>query len=299
MPVRLFRTSDLPGLHAIYDKMRAPVTHGFPVTLEEFEASFAEAPAYLRRPVTLVSERNGRLTGFIRFGIYNKMADRWSLANDGNGLILGPFIYPDQTSEGAELISAALMAARSAGIHRLCAFDPCEAVGMPTYNGGWCGLSEQLPFIITLLTTAGFRIRHRELLMTRNAYPVVVSTPFLSPYTLSCTEQDRNRFRIDLLKENDPVAMVRYSRMLPARSSHSEAGGIGYIDGLSVQPEYQGHSYGRKLLLLALSTLREIGCGPVCLTTGGTNHRAQNLYYSEGFQMVDSCLSFIKENGSN
>ncbi|WP_435145469.1 ribosomal protein S18-alanine N-acetyltransferase [Halobaculum sp. P14] len=61
---------------------------------------------------------------------------------------------------------------------------------------------------------------------------------------------------------------------------------IGHVKDIAVRPGGQGHGVGRRLLRRALRRLATVGASVVKLEVRESNHRAQSLYRSEGFEPV-------------
>lgn len=293
MPIRPLRSADLPALRALYDAVTAPFAHGFLPTEEEFAAAFTGKPANLRDSVTLVAERGGAPVGFARAGLYRPVPDLWALAEEGQGALFGPFVGQEHRAEGAALIAAAMRHLKTRKAAVTYAFDQGEAASAPFHNGGWIGLSDRLPHLVALLLEAGFRIKGRELCLTRPALPLPPAEAPPKPFHLLFEKRDHNRFTVRVHDGETPAGACYYSLMFPRRSRRPEAEQWGYVDGIGVPEEYQGRGLGRLLMEHALQRLRAIGVGPVCLTTGHANFRAQNLYFSMGFELVDSALTFV------
>jgi len=106
-----------------------------------------------------------------------------------------------------------------------------------------------------------------------------------APFVFATETRERNRHAIRLFDRGFYVGECYFSRMFPNRSGRPSAAETGYIDGLSVAESYRGRGLGRLLMVAALNRLQEMGCRAVRLTTGGSNVRAQNLYYSLGFTL--------------
>jgi ribosomal protein S18 acetylase RimI-like enzyme len=297
MHVRPLENSDLPLLHRLYCAVTGPLPHGFSACLEEFAAALRNHPAHLRRSMTQVAVSGGEPVAFARAGLAEPVPDRWMLSEEGQGLLFGPIFAPERAEAGAALLAAARKHLRERGVKKISAFDPIESVGMPFYNGGWCSLSERLPHILGLLARHGFRVRHREFCMTRPDLPAPDAEDPGFPYDLRYETRDQNRYTLRLYDRDTYAGVCRFSRMFPLRSARREAERWGYIDGLGVTESYQGRGLGRVLMEHTLARLRRIGCGPVCLTTGSENYRAQNLYFSLGFALVDSGVTLLKDEG--
>ena len=58
------------------------------------------------------------------------------------------------------------------------------------------------------------------------------------------------------------------------------------IDGLIVNPAYQGRGFGRQLLIWAVNRIRESTDEPVRLTVAEWNQRAVRLYTQTGFAVI-------------
>jgi ribosomal protein S18 acetylase RimI-like enzyme len=293
MAVRPFQPSDLPILLSLYTELASHAGHGFPPTEEEFCLAFAQPPAHLRRSIVLVAEESGKVRGFARCGISRQVDNRWTLTRAGDGQLFGPFITGQEEAAGVGLLSSVSTYLKEGGATRILAFDPVEGVGAPFHNGGWAGLSERMPHIAGLLTRAGFRVRHRELCLTRLAMPI----PDISPparFSLAFEARENGRCAVRAFDGGTYAGGCFSSRIYPTRSARREASDWGYIDGLGVQEPYQGRGLGRALLTEMIRKLDEAGCTSICLTTNADNHRAQNLYYSLGFAVVDSCITLIR-----
>jgi ribosomal protein S18 acetylase RimI-like enzyme len=296
MVIRKLLASDFPPLFAVFDSFVRGLPHGFPIGPDEFCGSLSGQPAHLRMSDVVVAEENGIPVGFLRAGVYRSVGDRWSFAKPSEGLLFGPFVRQEHMDAGRQLISAGLRALRervnSPG--RIVAFDPVESVGAPYFNGGWSGLSELRPYVVELYARAGFRLRYRELCLFRPTLDGLPSPPPIPPkLTLSLETRDRHRLSVKLYDRGVYAGACHYSRMFPRRACDPDAATRGYIDGLAVPDDYQGRGLGKLLLLHGLSRMRDLGCDSVSLTTASDNFRAQNLYFSLGFRVTDSCVSLV------
>ena len=65
------------------------------------------------------------------------------------------------------------------------------------------------------------------------------------------------------------------------------------IDDLIVAPEYQGHGYGKKILLWALENIKS---DRIFLHVADWNKRALNLYKKMGFEIVETTVIGEKED---
>jgi ribosomal protein S18 acetylase RimI-like enzyme len=292
MSVRPLHRNDLEELFHVYCEVTRPVVHGFPPSLVEFSQAILGPPRHLNDSTVLVYDPGDGPVAFARLGRYSPIG-QWSLAAEGHGLLLGPFFAAPHAAAAAALIdeAAALLRDRQAPLTH--AFDPVEAAGVPFYNGGFCGTSERMPHIVQALENAGFRVRHREMCLTRPDTAVPAPDP-PGRVRLHTDPRADSHWLAAAMEDGLEAGTCSYSRMHPQRSRQPEASKWGYVDGLGVHDTYQGRGIGRALLLHAIGHLRDMGCGPVCLTTGSENHRAQNLYFSTGFALVDSCLTLAR-----
>jgi len=252
-------------------------------------------PRQHRAGHTFVLEREGQAVGFARAGTFRSVGDRWSFAKPGDGLIFGPFVSAADMRGGEQLIASCTRYFSQVGADNVWAFDPVESVGAPFYNGGWCGLSEKLPSHVQLFAKTGFQIHYRELCLRRILSDVPERENPRLGLTVSFEKRDNHHLSVKLYDRGVYAGSCHYSRMHPNRGAHPSALCRGYVDGLSVNEGYQGKGLGRFLLLTGLEKLREMECETVSLTTASDNLRAQNLYFSVGFQVVDSCLTFASE----
>jgi len=291
MMVRPLKPSDLPSLYSVFDEFARGLPHGYPMGPEDFCGSFTGQPPHLRVWHVLTAESDGEQIGFLRAGIYRSVGDRWSFANPGEGLIFGPFVSPNDSAAGCALIASAVAFLQGRSIRRIIAFDPIESVGAPGFNGGWSGVSERRPHIVALLAQAGLRLRYRELCLYLPSMPAIFAPAVPTPLTLSFEKRDQDRLSVKLYDRGLYAGACHYSRMTPRRACNDEGRRRGYIDGLAIPEDYQGRGLGRLLLLNALKRLAEMGCESVSLTTAADNFKAQNLYFSLGFELVDSCIT--------
>jgi ribosomal protein S18 acetylase RimI-like enzyme len=285
---------DLNVLYRLFRSLTSSLPHGFPPELEEFALSFMGIPINHQVSQTLVAEENGEIVGFARVGKYAHVPDRWTLAREGEGLIFGPMVLPERRMAGMELLYAAEQFLNRHRSRLHLAFDPVESVTIPYYNGGWCGLSEKLTEVVQTLVLYGFRVRHREFCLTCRELELSNPSQPDSPYHLQRVARDSHRFVMQVFDRKALVGSCYYSLMNPTTNRHPDAKSVGYINGLSVQQNYQGRGLGRLLMCHTLKNLRELGCTQVCLTTGAENYRAQNLYYSLRFALVDSTITLSR-----
>ena len=290
MRVRPLTPRDLPGLHARFRLLCAPIRHGFSPGYDEFAEPLAAVPPHLADAEVLVAERADVPLAFVRVGVALRVS-RWTLASAGDTLLFGPFCLPQDAEAGACLLSYVVDSVRARSSAPIWAFDPCEAASMPAYNGGVALLSEQLPHVARILAAQGFRVQHRELCMELANPPR--RAPSSAPAGLSAHHGEREGETTVALTTPDgqPVGECRYSLMNPRRSRHPAARTTGYIDALCVADRFQGRGLGRWLLAEALRDLAEMGAASVRLTTGAQNVRAQGLYYSVGFALAGSCIA--------
>ncbi len=67
---------------------------------------------------------------------------------------------------------------------------------------------------------------------------------------------------------------------------------LGGIGGLSILPEYRGHSYGKELCLKALEKLKELKCDVACMCVT-REHNAYKLYETLGYEFLNRDAYFI------
>ncbi len=290
MQVRPLLPGDLPELHARFRALCDPVRHGFPCGFDEFAEPLLAPPPHLGRAIVLVAVMGGAPVAFARIGTLERV-ERWALARPGDALVFGPFAAPSHTEAARALLQAARAHARETQATSVWAFDPSEAACMPAFNGGVALLPEQLPHLMAMLTREGFQIHHREICMEARADAGRTSSAV--PIGLALLRGQRNGEETLSLEDasGERIGECRYSLMHPRRSMHPGARFTGYIDALAIGERHQGCGLGRLLLAEAMNDLLAMGASMVRLTTGWTNLRAQNLYYSEGFAITGSCVA--------
>lgn len=293
MRTRPLDPADLPALHARFCSGVRALPHGLPPTAQEFAEALMRRPATMTGSRVLVADAGSGPLGFAICG-RNRVTNRWTLAAEGTGVLLGPFIGTGDATAGEALVAACDEAVFERGARLTHAFDPSSAVALPFYNGGFCGLSERLGDVTTLLARSGFRVRHRELCLTYEGADPRSVAPRPPGLRMESQPPGEGRYALTLYDQDTRAGSCQFSLVAPLRGRNPAGREWGYIDGLGVVDRYQGRGLGRWLMLEAMRQLAEAGCRGVLLTTGSENYRAQNLYYSLGFSLVDSCLCMAR-----
>jgi len=168
------------------------------------------------------------------------------------------------------------------------AFDPLESLGAPFYNAGYCGAIESNALLVRVLSRGGFRIRYRELCL---ACDEPTASPDTNGPPVERGRRADGRPVVRAMDEAGVTGTCQYDLVRPHRGEHPAGASVGYIEGLGVEERARGRGLGRALLRAAIAHLVAMGCASVWLTTGSENYRAQNLYFSMGFRLVDSALT--------
>lgn len=292
--IRDFRPNDLLALFRVYCDATAPVTHAFVPSRPELDEAIRTPAANLRAGRLLLAEDGEAIVGFTIAGLNVRMPERWQLAADRDGLLVGPFFVPGMQHAGRALVEAAEQHISGQHGGQMWAFDPASSLSLPFYNGGFCGLSEKMSEAVTVLARSGFRIQHRELYMKRPAIAPPMAAAVPPAMRIQLTIRAANAYSMAIFRGTERAGAIHFSRMYPARSRDPQAASTGYIDGLDVTPSFRERGLGRLLLASALGKLATMGAPEVLLTTGSENYRAQNLYYSMDFVLVDTCVAMAK-----
>src|SRR5262245_11479077 len=125
MNIRPLQNRDIDTLHALYGSVTTSVVHGFPPTRDEFADALRSTPANLADSAVLVVERGREPLGFARIGLHVP-TERWSMAERGQGMLIGPFVLRANREAGQLLLEIALSELKARGAASICAFDPGE-----------------------------------------------------------------------------------------------------------------------------------------------------------------------------
>jgi ribosomal protein S18 acetylase RimI-like enzyme len=282
--------SEAGSAFRLFDRLTSGLPHGFAVPEERFSRFLWDTPRHLRKWATLASVRDGEVLAFARVGAYRPV-NLWSHAEEGDGLLFGPWFIRGNEGAAAEVMEMAEAWSQRNRSHLLFAFDHVEAATFPEFHGGWSGLSERLSHIAGFLSRAGFRICRRELCLSRSLVSPFRPASPVSGLSASMSETD-GRFSLTAREGRHDVGACNFALMHPARACDPAASRCGYVDGLRVDDRRRGRGIGRWLVTRALEEMTRLGCEECRLTTGSENFTAQNLYYSLGFEVRDSAISF-------
>ncbi len=75
--------------------------------------------------------------------------------------------------------------------------------------------------------------------------------------------------------------------------------GTGYIPLIAVHPDHRRHGIGRRLMETAIATARRFYMHQVVLEVRASNHAAQTLYRTLGFQVVDRIPRHYTDTGED
>jgi ribosomal protein S18 acetylase RimI-like enzyme len=216
------------------------------------------------------------------------------IAPAGDGLpeleITSCFAPEEATS--AMLLEACL--GRAAGARRVVAF-PAEHghCPMPSYNAGWDGLSDKLPWVARALARHGFAPTYRELHL-ECAAPHFPPAPMSAPPGITMIEGTEDGYQAVRAMANEQEVGICLYMLLSKHSDHPEADSWGYVDWLHVAESQRRRGLGRYLMTWALQRLWEQGCRGCWLTTGANNWPAQPLYLGLGFEILDTSSAWEK-----
>lgn len=198
---------------------------------------------------------------------------------------------------GAAALQVVLERARAIGQPIRAFPDAHNSCPIPSYNAGWCGLSDQLPMVARLLARGGLTPYYRELHLSLSDCRLA-GPPGPPPDGLS--------LKVELPKEGqwtrrrramhgDEQVGICVTSTVAHLTDDPAAARWGYVQGLWVDKAYRRQGIARWLMRTALAEMATEGCAGCWLTTGAANWGAQRLYLSLGFEVVDASTSFRTE----
>lgn len=234
----------------------------------------------------LVAEEAGKPQGFVCFHRYH----HW---NEGEREAIAGLFFADEAAGDALILACEAMATNN----EIGAFPRFHGLtGIHSYNGGWDGLSDRVPNVAHVLVRHGYRPYFRELNLITPTLKVGVDKAVLSPglrLVHSIDPNDQQGRKVQAMDGDEEVGICIYSTLAPL-TDNEEASHIGYVWWLHVSEAYRQRGIARSLMAATFEQLTLLGCTSCWLTTTCDNWRAQPLYYSLGFDMVDCSVSFHK-----
>jgi ribosomal protein S18 acetylase RimI-like enzyme len=285
MDISSLQPGHAPALYAIYREATARAGHCrfFPS-----EARFAQALLAPERPDTqlFVAEERGAARGFAALVPLRPGDD-----NEIRAAVNALFVADD--AAGQALLEACAQRAAEAGVSELHAFSSTHfRCPVPGYNGGWNGLSDQLPAVARLLARNGFGPYYRELHLSCDLrrFPQAYPEP-LARVEVTRTANAHGGYKLAPTLGGKHAGDCEYGTLVNL-SDHPGAARCGYIWGIGIAESARRRGIARHLMRHALAHLQELGCDACWLTTGSGNWPAQPLYLSLGFEIVDASASF-------
>ncbi|HEX5415562.1 MAG TPA: GNAT family N-acetyltransferase [Chloroflexota bacterium] len=289
MHVAAYNPGHGPALYALYLQSTQHLAHcQFVPSARRFASDLVEGAA--RGTELFIAKESDRLQAFAALtplsadeDIPERTAITALLATDENS--------------GAAVLEACLERARANGRSIRAFPDAHNFCPVPSYNAGWCGLSDRQPIVARLLASSGFTPYYRELHLSlsdcRRAGPPGVPPDGI---TLQIREPRDGRWerRWRALRGSEEAGICVTSTVAHL-TDHPAAARWGYVQGLWVDKVYRRQGIARWLMRTALSAMADEGCQGCWLTTGATNWGAQRLYLSLGFEVDDASTSFRVE----
>jgi GNAT superfamily N-acetyltransferase len=285
MEIGDLRPDHIPALYALYTGATQRAGH---CRLAPSEARFAQALLAPARANTVIfaAAEGGAARGFAAL-VPLKPAD------DGVRRATVSALFFADDAAGQRLLDACVRRAEQEGVEELHAFSATHFRSpVPGYNGGWNGLSDQLPAVARLLARNGFAPFYRELHLALDFARFPPASPASSPQVeLVYGRTDWGGHRLVAQVEGQEAGDCEYNTLADL-SDHPDAARCGYVWGLYVAEGARRRGIGRYMMGHVLANLREMGCDACWLTTGAANWAAQPLYLSLGFEVVDASTSY-------
>jgi GNAT superfamily N-acetyltransferase len=309
MRVRPYEPGDAEEVHALYAGLVAHLPHHRPVTLEQLAAEILtsrhragrrQAPE--ENGSALVADHRGRVAAFVR-GTYTPVdLNDWPETTE-TGLLEWLVAGPEDEESARAAIRAALAELDRHQPRRVYA---CAYSFGPTFHNEACAmLPSAWAWLGHWLGLERFAPQHGEIRL-RKPLTGPVERPTLPPGAELRAEPTRFAHVVDEGLEPDTNSFCRHLRIGDEEAGQchcywSEAfiAGAGhgnlYVSWLGISEAWRGRGLGRVLLRNAIAHAAERGAASVTLTTGAENYRAQALYFSEGFRLVDVMWQFERK----
>jgi GNAT superfamily N-acetyltransferase len=284
MEIVPYQPAHLPGIYEAYRQTTANVPHcRFIPSLNYIGHALVQAEH--AGATLLVAEDHSDVRGIATLRPV-------ALAKDGVPELEITGCFTPEESTAAVLLEACL--ARAEGARRIVAF-PAEHghCPIPSYNAGWDGLSDKLPWVARVLARHGFAPTYRELHL-ECAAPHFPPTPMSVPPGITMVAGTEDGYLAVRAMAGDQEAGICLFMLLSKHSDHPDADAWGYVDWLHVTEAQRRRGLGRHLMTWALWRLWDQGCRGCWLTTGANNWPAQPLYLSLGFEILDTSSSWEK-----
>ena len=283
------------GVVALLNETLADVPHAYAVTEDELVRGLTVPNRWLTRRRAFVAEEAGRVTAFGGAGFYHRARPKdLPRMEPGTGVIECLFCRPDDEAAGVALLEAMERHLRRA--RPLIAWD--YNFGYPFYRINFSLVSERLGRIRSVFEQRGFRWYRSELALDQAPLrPVpVTSAPKGLTIVLETPPVSWAKPEIRVTAHHNG-RRVGHCFSVPVSKYHStpEAQRWIYTDALGVNPNFQRQGLARHLMTQALHAARKLGYENATLCTGHDNYRAQGLYFSLGYTLVDRLDSFIRD----
>ena len=308
--IRPLEASDIPALYQLYIDLRsAHLPIELTVSLEQFTndlttprlykpAAWYDADATIQLVATsdagIIAYAGGRL---LRQGDF--------LIPNNTGLIQLVMAKPKHIVPARQVINGVLEHLESFNPVQIQAFN---SMTTPIFFGQLSGgMSSQWAWIAQILIEAGFEVDgigyylYRDMMdatITPTALPDDISVHQAKTYINDYCAGLDTKFNsgIHLVRDDDFVGWCGgfYSGAFVDGSGHDYF----YIHWFTIAQAFRRQGYGRMLLRHVLEQAQHNGAKGSMLLTDAQNFVAQNLYFSEGYHLIDTVVAF-KTNENN
>jgi len=286
----------------LYNACTARVPIGFPASEGELRSWLEGRSPRLDVERTALATDGSAVRGLVRYGRGGPDAkpDRWCTVEPGDGVLTCLWTRPADTEAALPLVDAAVADLSGRGCGRIWAFE--DELGPGFYNGGFGMLSVTMGEVARALTMRRFAVHACELHMLRARLD-----DLRRPDEAGCrvvfrartSRRESGEWCLDATMEDGSSVGQCVWAPMSSRSEHPEARRAGYVWWLGVNEQLRGLGAGRRLLLMAMSQMRDNGHEAAVLTTGAGNRRALSLYLSVGFGVVDMSMTLARSSRGN
>jgi ribosomal protein S18 acetylase RimI-like enzyme len=301
MPLTYWDMGDAHRLTEFYNEQIADIPHCYAVSADEFQQGLVldtssdtgtqDNAAW--REQLIVEETQGTILGFIHLAI--KIAIKTVEADTSQGYIRFLTYERGQRRAGQQLLAAGERYFRAAQVRSIDAFLPYQ--GYRFYHVGRGFVVDRWAHVYGLLGINKYRIRHAQVFMEKalveGSEPVLPTTDANLSLSVEVGPQDAPQVSVTLARDGQVVGECDARPVGQLQRSRKGARQF-YIPGLWVTEDLRGIGLGRYLVERLHWEMLQRGYDHALIGTELDNYRAQQLYASDGYELLLNEYSFAK-----
>ncbi len=303
MPIRKYRPSDNEAVYKLYRRQTASLPFHHNVRRDQFGSDlfttrFIRNPSHhhAKAKIGLVATANNRVVAFVSGGLVLKGDE---VVSAGTGYIQAIIAEPSAAQAVRDLLPRVIAHVRKYQPKRMVAFDGCMCPSFFADSAG--SLPSRWAWIGQCLLDSGFRVTDRGLRLVNQFDKTRRKTAKSDPLKLLHVKHEmfgvdpKYDFGCVLLKPPYKYGdgVVWCGNFYAGAFVKGAAFRSLYMNYFTIIDDtYRGKGLGRLVLQHCLYEAQQHGARYASLLTDVDNFVAQNLYQSEGFEVVDNTHSF-------